>query len=107
MLKPSIRFCLIVLLLYSLPIILTTTIAKNSLNWAVKKVVMCQMYGKSKIPTLPKSIVNKPKKLILNDDNNIIKKGSIKEKKIRILLLLFSSNFCNSMDNSRNMIAVC
>jgi len=85
---------------------LTTTIAKNSLNNDEKKVVICQMYGKSKIPTLPKSIVNRPKKLILNEDNNMMKNGNINEKKINILLTLFSKSFCNSICKSRNMICV-
>jgi|TARA_R110000751_G_scaffold7805_3_gene31719 hypothetical protein len=83
---------------------LTTTIAKNSLNSAAKNVVICQIYGKSKIPTLPKSMVKSPKKLILNEDSNMIKKGNINEKKIKILLILFSKSFCNSICKSRNMI---
>lgn len=48
--RPSIRFCLMVLLLYSFDIIDTMTMARKSLNQAVKKVLKCQMYGKLKMP---------------------------------------------------------
>jgi hypothetical protein len=41
--KPSIRFCLMVLLLYSLAIIETMTIARNNLKNAVMNVLKCQI----------------------------------------------------------------
>jgi hypothetical protein len=80
-------------LLYSLPIIETTTIAKKNLNSAEKKVVMCHMIGKLKIPNSPSSSVKNPKKLIFKADNKITQSGSIKEIKIKILLVLFSKSF--------------
>ena len=79
LLKPSIRFCFKVLLLYSLPIILTTTMAKKNLNCEAKNVVKCQIIGKLKMPNSPNSRVNKPKELIFNDDNKITKNGKIKD----------------------------
>jgi hypothetical protein len=48
--SPSIRFCFIVLLLYSLAIMDTMTMAKKSLKTAVTKVLKCHMYGKLKMP---------------------------------------------------------
>jgi hypothetical protein len=70
------RFCFNVLLLYSLPIIDTTTIAKKNLNSAEKKVVICQIIGKLKIPNSPNSRVRKPKKLIFTADNRMQNKGN-------------------------------
>lgn len=104
MLKPSIRFCLIVLLLYSLPIILTTTIAKKNLNCEAKNVVICQIIGKLNIPNSPNSKVKKPKKLILMDDNIKTVKGNMKEIKMSTLLALFNNSFCNSNFMSRSMV---
>jgi hypothetical protein len=49
--------------------------------------------GKLKIPSSPSSRVKKPKKLILMADKTITHSGKIKEIKIRILLVLFKSNF--------------
>ena len=103
LLKPSIRFCLMVLLLYSFPIILTTTIAKKNLNCDAKNVVKCQIMGKLKIPNSPNSKVKNPKTFIFNDESRITKKGKMKDMKIRILLVLFSNNFCNSKFKSRNI----
>ena len=92
-----------VLLLYSLPIMLTTTIAKKNLNCAAKKVVMCQMIGKLKIPNSPNSNVKKPKKLILMEDRTNTVNGKIKEIKMSTLLALFNRSLCNSSFMSRNM----
>jgi hypothetical protein len=50
LLKPSMRFCFIVLLLYSLATMETIITAKNILKNAAKNVLKCQMYGKLKIP---------------------------------------------------------
>ena len=92
-----------VLLLYSLPIILTTTMAKKNLNCEEKKVVKCQIIGKLKTPNSPSSKVKKPKTLIFNDDKRITKNGNIKDTKMSILLVLLSKSFCNSKFKSRNM----
>ena len=59
-----------VLLLYSLPIMLTTTIAKKNLNCDAKNVVICQIIGKLQIPNSPNSSVKKPKTFILIADKN-------------------------------------
>jgi len=72
---------------------LTTTIAKKILKKAAKKVVMCHISGKLKIPYSPNSIVKRPKKLILNEDNKITKNGKMKEIMISTLLVLFSKSF--------------
>ena len=93
-----------VLLLYSLPIILTTTMAKKNLNCDAKKVVMCQMMGKLNIPSSPSSKVKKPKKFILMDDKIKTVNGKIKEIKMSTLLALFNNSFCNSNFMSRNML---
>ena len=85
--------CFNVLLLYSFPIIDTTTMAKKNLNSAEKKVVICQMIGKLKIPNSPNSRVKKPKKLIFTADNKMTHNGRIKEININILLVLLSNNF--------------
>ena len=39
----------------------------------------------------------------VNEDNNITKKGKIKDTKMSILLVLLSKSFCNSKFKSRNM----
>lgn len=103
LLNPSMRFCLMVLLLYSLPIILTTTMAKKNLNCAAKKVVICQIMGKLNMPNSPSSKVKKPKKFILMDDKTKTVKGNINEIKMSTLLALFNNSFCNSNFISRNM----
>jgi hypothetical protein len=81
------------LLLYSLPIIETTTIAKKNLNSAEKKVVICQIIGKLNIPSSPSSSVKNPKKLILTADNRMTHRGKIKDININILLVLFRNSF--------------
>ena len=78
---------------YSLPIIETTTMAKKNLNKAEKKVVMCHIIGKLKIPNSPSSSVKKPKKLIFTADKRITQNGKIKDININILLVLLSNNF--------------
>jgi hypothetical protein len=95
-----------VLLLYSLPIILTTTIAKKNLNCDAKNVVMCQMIGKLKIPSSPNSKVKNPKKFILIEDNTSTVNGRMNDTKINTLLVRFSQSFCNSKFISRNMDTV-
>lgn len=50
LLSPSMRFCFRVLLLYSLDIMDTITIAKKSFNQAATQELKCQMYGKLNIP---------------------------------------------------------
>lgn len=92
-----------VLLLYSLPIMLTTTIAKKNLNCEAKKVVRCQITGKLKMPNSPNSNVKKPKTLNFIDESKITKNGKINDIKMSILLVLLSNNFCNSKFKSRNM----
>ena len=106
LLKPSIKFCLIVLLLYSLPIILTTTMAKNNLKYDAKNVVICQMIGKLKMPNSPSSRVKKPKKLIFIEDRMSTVNGRIKEINISTLLTLLNNSFCNSIFISRNIGSV-
>ena len=95
-----------VLLLYSFPIIETTTIAKKNLNCDAKNVVKCQIIGKLKIPNSPSSIVKKPKTFILNDDNNMTKNGNMNDINMSILLVLLSKSFCNSKFKRRNIFLV-
>ena len=71
--------------------------AKKHLNSAEKKVVICHIIGKLKIPNSPSSRVKKPKKLIFTADKRMTHSGRIKDINISILLVLLSSNFCNSM----------
>ena len=66
-----------VLLLYSLPIMLTTTIAKKNLNCDAKKVVRCQITGKLKMTNSPNSNEKKPKTLNFIDESKITKNGKI------------------------------
>jgi hypothetical protein len=80
-------------LLYSLPIIDTTTIAKKNLNKAEKNVVICQIIGKLKTPSSPSSRVKNPKKLIFIADNKITHNGSRNDMNIKILLVRFSKSF--------------
>ncbi len=75
------RFCFKVLLLYSLPIMLTTTMAKKNLNCEAKKVVKCQIIGKLKIPSSPSSNVKNPKTLIFKEERSITKNGKMNEMK--------------------------
>jgi hypothetical protein len=82
---------------------LTTTTAKKILKKAAKKVVMCQIIGKLKIPCSPNSIVKSPKKLILKDESKITKKGRINDIIIKALLVLLSNNFCSSRFKRRNI----
>src|SRR5690606_7622524 len=103
LLNPSIRFCFKVLLLYSFPIILTTTIAKKNLNCEAKNVVICQIIGKLKMPSSPNSKVKKPKKFIFIEERIKTVKGNINETNINTLLVLLKSNFCNSRFKSLNM----
>jgi hypothetical protein len=72
---------------------LTTTIAKKNLNCDAKKVVICQIMGKLKIPNSPSSNVKKPKKLIFIDERINTVNGKTNETNISILLTLLSSNF--------------
>jgi hypothetical protein len=82
---------------------LTTTMAKKNLKYEAKKVVMCQIIGKLKIPNSPNSKVKNPKKLILIDDSINTVNGKIKDINMSILLVLFNKSFCNSKFRSRNM----
>jgi hypothetical protein len=77
--------------------------AKKNLNWDAKKVVICHMIGKSKMPNSPNSRVKNPKKLILIADKRITKKGNTNEINIKTLLAVFDSSFCNSRFNNRIM----
>ena len=106
LLNPSIKFCFMVLLLYSFPIIDTTTIAKKNLNCDAKKVVRCQTIGKLKIPNSPSSIVKKPKTLILNEDSSMTQKGNINDINMSILLVLLSKSFCNSKFKRRSISVI-
>jgi hypothetical protein len=72
---------------------LTTTIAKKNLKYDAKKVVICQMIGKLKIPSSPNSSVKNPKKLILIDDRIKTVNGKIKDMKIKTRLTLLSQSF--------------
>ncbi len=92
-----------VLLLYSFPIILTTTIAKKNLKYDAKKVVMCHIIGKLNMPKSPNSKVKNPKKFIFIEDSIKTVNGKINETKINILLVLLNNSFCNSILRSRNM----
>ncbi|GAB5565107.1 MAG: hypothetical protein Wins2KO_21700 [Winogradskyella sp.] len=94
------------MLLYSLPIILTTTIAKKNLKYEAKKVVICHIIGKLKMPNSPNSKVNNPKKLIFIDDKISTVKGKINEIMIKTLLVLLSQSFCNSNDIRRNIMMI-
>ncbi|GAA4231624.1 hypothetical protein GCM10022291_04510 [Postechiella marina] len=85
---------------------LTTTMAKKNLNCEAKKVVKCQTIGKLNMPNSPNSSVKKPKTLIFKEDNNITKKGKIKDVNISILLVLFSKSFCNSKFSNRSILYV-
>jgi hypothetical protein len=71
----------------------TTTTAKKNLNPARKKVVICQIYGNSKILVSDKSNVKNPKKLILIEERIKIDNGKIKEISTNILLVLLSQSF--------------
>lgn len=78
--------------------------AKKNLNCEAKKVVICQMIGKLKIPSSPNSKVKKPKKLILMDERTKTVNGKINDIKMSTLLALFNNSFCNSNFMSRNML---
>jgi hypothetical protein len=77
--------------------------AKKNLKYDAKKVVICQIIGKLKIPNSPNSIVKKPKKLIFIDDNIKTVNGKINETKINTLLVLLNNSFCNSKLKSLSM----
>ena len=77
--------------------------AKKNLKYEAKKVVICHIIGKLKIPSSPNSKVKKPKKFIFIDDRIKTVNGKINDININILLVRLSNSFCNSNLRSRNM----
>ncbi len=82
LLKPSMRFCLSVLLLYSFAVIDTITTAKKNLSIAATYVLKCQMYGKLKIPWSARRN-SAPKRLNLIEASSAIADSNTKYPMIR------------------------
>src|SRR5690606_1818544 len=97
------RFCLMVLLLYSLETIETITMAKNNLNHEAINVLKCHIYGKLKMPCLAKwNSIGPISNFIAAMSAMEVNKAKYEIIKIR-LALLFQS-LINSICSNRTML---